>query len=264
MKKERDLPIYKCGNFEWIVDVNKNELREKGNEKNRHSIFEMKDLTDAYYFECYHEEMKKNVPVSVPQLTRLDPEGMCKKYKVTDVSGKNDFDVMVDQEAFHRRIKLGQLPTISICGHTFYADARNDFLRPKDDFSTMGISFSELRDHYVPMKKCYMFPYNPKTHRLQDLDYDNIREYPKDLVFVKVPFVRVLDPVGWNRKNGFRETDFLKELGLKLRFVGRIIPRQKVGIDELIARNQLDRPVKAKIELPQSDNFKKKGKGPKM
>ena len=46
--------------------------------------------------------------------------------------------------AFDMRVNKGILPTIEIHGHTFYVDIRINKLRPKDNFLSNGIVFSEL------------------------------------------------------------------------------------------------------------------------
>lgn len=141
-------------------------------------------------------------------------------------------------ELIHKRIKQGQLPTISIAGHTFYADARNDLLRPKDDFMTMGIKFSDI-DHYFDEEiNAYVIPYNPKTHEFQEPDYDRITEYSKDLIVIKFPHERVLDPVGWNRRHGFEETSYLKNTDFKLHFKAEIVPWEKTILKEIITENR--------------------------
>ena len=49
-----------------------------------------------------------------------------------------------NQEAYDMRVNKGMLPTIDIAGHTFYVDIRMDMLRPKDDFLSKGIVFSDI------------------------------------------------------------------------------------------------------------------------
>lgn len=242
---KRQLPVINIEGTDFLIDVIKLELREKGSSKNTISIFDMRDVGDGYVFFYGLEE--KNIPhlfssnekttVKIQELVKLDPEGMAAKYNVTDVIGKSDFDLMVDQEALHKRIRLGNLPTVDIAGHTFYANARIDLLQPKDDFMTIGINFSEIHHYFDEDKNQYIIPYNPKTHEFQELDYDNITEYPKELLAIEFPHEQVLDPVGWNRNNGFNETQNLKEIGLKLHFKAQIIPWNETGIDETIKEN---------------------------
>jgi hypothetical protein len=147
---ERELPIINIEGTDFLVDVKKVELREKTNPKNRIPVFEMQDVGNGYMFDYSLEE--KNIisffsnnevtTVKIPELVKLDPVGMAAKYKIADITGKTDFDVMVNQEALHKRIKMGILPTISIAGHTFYADARINQLRQR---MTLGQWASDSR-----------------------------------------------------------------------------------------------------------------------
>jgi hypothetical protein len=256
--KERELPTTNIEGTEFHIDVNKLELREKANPENTISIFDMRDVGDGYEFLYGKEE--KNIPhlfssnekitVKIPDFVELDPAGMTLKYNVADVTGKSDFDLMVDQVALHKRIRLGNLPTVDILGYTFYADARIDLLRPKDDFRTIGICFSEIEHYLNTEERCYIIPYNPKTHEFQELDYDNLTEYPKDLVAISFPDEQVLDPIGWNRYNRFNETQNLKKIGLKLNFKAERVPWENTGIDETINEN-LKRLHLGKIKPPE-------------
>ncbi len=271
---KRELPTINIEGTEFLVDLNKLELREKLNFKNTISIFDMRDVGDGYTFQYGFSE--KNIPhlfssnekttVKIPDLVKLDPEGMALKYNVADVSGKDDFDLMVDQDALHKRIRLGNLPTLDIAGHTFFADARIDLLRPKDDFTTLGICFSDIDHYFNEEEHSFIIPYNPKTHQFQELDYDKITEHPKDLIAVQFPHQQILDPIGWNRYHGFNETQNLKEIGLKLHFEAKLIPWEKTGIDETIKENiKRLKPdtLQSKKQIPETDKTLKK-RGRKM
>ncbi|WP_426477484.1 hypothetical protein ACP3T3_20020 [Chryseobacterium sp. CBSDS_008] len=262
---ETNLPVFKLENFEFIIDVQNNNVWEKSDPTNTYLLWQMSDLgKEGYAFEHYDKSSGRIVMVDLPPLVVLDPVGMANKFNkpLQEIKTSSDFEVMVDQNLLTKRISSGQLPTITIAGHIFYADARIDLLRPKDDFSTMGIRFDDLDDYYVVETNSYAFPYNPKTHEIGKLDYDNITEYPKDLLFVEIPDVKVLDPVGWNRRHGWPETDDLKWVGLKLEFEAKVIPWKATGIDELIAENRLIRPVKD-ATIAQK-NLPKNKRGPKM
>ncbi|SIT15738.1 hypothetical protein [Chryseobacterium gambrini] len=262
---ETNLPVFKWENFEFIIDVQNNNVWEKSDPKNIYLLWQMDDLgKDGYTFEHYEESTGRCVKVNLPPLMTLDPSGMALKYNksLEEIKGASDFEVMVDQGLLKNRISSGQLPTITIGDSIFYADARIDLLRPKDDFSTMGIRFDDLDDYYVVETNTYAFPYNPRTHEIAKLDYENITEYPKDLLFVEIPDVKVLDPVGWNRRNGWPETDDLKWVGLTLEFDAKIIPWKQTGIDDLITENRLKKPIQKAVKA-QENSFKNK-RGPKL
>ena len=50
---------------------------------------------------------------------------------------------------FDLRLNKGILPTIEIAGHPFYVDLRMNKLRPKDDFISKGIDFTEIKDYSI-------------------------------------------------------------------------------------------------------------------
>lgn len=259
---EKELPIYADQGVEFIVDVDKLEFRDKANQNNRYGLEVLEDRgEEGYQFEHYDESEDKALWITTPQFVILDPEGMAEKYKksVEEVYLLTDFELMVDQELLTRRLKNGQLPTIELAGHTFYADARIDLLRPKDNFSTLGMRFDELENYYYVESNSYCFVYNPKTYDLGHLDYENITDIPKDLLFVEIPDVKVLDPVGWNRRNGFPETDDLKRIGLKMEFEGKIIPWNETGINELIEQNRLKKPIREAVIKRDKPPIKKGG-----
>lgn len=142
-----------------------------------------------------------------------------------------------EQEAYDLRVNKGILPTIDIAGHTFYVDIRMDMLRPKDDFLSKGIVFSEIGTYYDEDKRRYTIPYNPKTHEFQEPDYKNIKELPSDLIAVRFPSERLLDRIGWNRQYGFELIHGLADQGLKLQFEAKQIPWKKTFLVDLIKSN---------------------------
>lgn len=154
--------------------------------------------------------------------------------KKTEVKPTNN---IVEQEAYDMRVNKGLLPTIAIAGHTFYVDIRMDMLRPKDDFLSKGIVFSDIANYYDEDKRNYTIPYNPKTHEFQEPDYLTIKELPQDLIAVQFPSERLLDRIGWNRHYGFELTHGLAKQGLKLQFEAKQIPWEKTFLVGLIKSN---------------------------
>lgn len=164
-----------------------------------------------------------------------------------------------NQEAYDMRVNKGVLPTIDIAGHTFYVDIRMDMLRPKDDFLSKGIVFSDIGNYYDEDKRTYTIPYNPKTHEFQEPDYRNIKELPKDLIAVSFPSERLLDRIGWNRQHGFELTHGLAKQGLKLQFTAKQVPWEKTFLVDLIKSN-----LKAEKNLQKSTEKPQRKKGRKM
>jgi hypothetical protein len=160
------------------------------------------------------------------------------------------------KEAYDLRVNKGILPTVDIAGHTFYVDIHMDKLRPKDDFLSNGIVFSDIVDYYDENKSTYTIPYNPKTHEFQEPDYRKIKELPKDLIVVQFPSERLLDRIGWNRQYGFELSDTLAKQGLKLQFAAKQIPWEKTFLPDLIKSN-------LKSEKTQSQNEDQQQNKPK-
>ncbi|OJW81557.1 MAG: hypothetical protein BGO69_09245 [Bacteroidetes bacterium 46-16] len=155
------------------------------------------------------------------------------------------------------------MPTVDIAGHTFYVDITMDMLRPKDDFASKGIVFRQIDHYYDDDKEAYVIPYNPKKHEFQELDYENITSIPKDLIVISFPHEIVLDPVGFNRKGGWDETDGLKLKNIKSHFEAKIIDWKETGIEQTIKEN-----IKKQQQSKQADESRKTGqrqrRGPKL
>ncbi|WP_316795481.1 hypothetical protein [Pedobacter agri] len=271
---ERELPELNIEGTDFLVDVQKLELREKANPENIIAFEEMRDFFDGYSFQ--YSKAEKNIPstfsedtltVTIPAFVKLDPAGMAVKYNMADLTGKTDFEVMVNQEAFDRRVNKGELPTMDIAGHTFYVDLRMDKLRPHDDFISKGIVFEEIDHYYSDEINAYIIPYNPKTHEFQELNYEKISAFPKDLIAVQFPSQRNLDPIGWNRLGGWELEDGLKQTGLKSHFKAETIPWDQTWLKEIIKINYKDQNKQPKnsnrlsAQLPPKPT---KGKGRKM
>ncbi len=56
------------------------------------------------------------------------------------------------------RLNKGMLPTLDIAGHTFYVDLRMNKLRPKDDFISKGIDFTEIKTTMIVTDGHLLFP----------------------------------------------------------------------------------------------------------
>ncbi|HEX5553368.1 MAG TPA: hypothetical protein VFX43_08975 [Chitinophagaceae bacterium] len=274
---KREFPVYNIEGTDFIVDVTNLQLMEKENPENVIPVSDMRDVDDGYVFDYSPKE--KNIPtlfgddtdvrtVKIPELVQLDPTGMAEKYGCTvqELQGKTDFTLMVDQQALGKRL-MGQLPTIDIAGHTFFVDIRMDMLRPKDDFLSNGIVFSQIDYCFDDERDAYVIPYNPKKHECQELDHDKITAIPKDIILISFPHESILDPVGHNRKVGCDETYGLKETNVKSRFEAKTVDWKETGIEEIIQDN-LRRQQKQQQQLKKTGESHKAGKrqrkGPKL
>lgn len=266
-----EMPIVKIEGTEFLLDVNEVLLREKGNPENTISFFEMDDEGHGYSFE--YNRQSRNMPdpwdatsdittVRLLQLVEMDPEGMALKYgfAVEEIKGKTDFDLMVDQKALEERLQ-GRLTTIDIAGHTFYVDIPMDMLRPKDDFLSKGIVFREISYYYNEDEESYAIPYNPSRREFQELDYENLTEFPKDLVVVEFPSECFLDPIGFNRKHGFPMLEGLKETQVHAHFTAKVIDWKETGLQETIDQNRKRLGLQGQEEKPQKSSRQRKGRG---
>lgn len=265
-----ELPIVDLKGTDFYVDVTRFQLMEKWNSSNVIPFEKIQDYGD-YYIIDYNKAIKnvrefpdsRDIEIPMKQFVEIDPEGMARKYNISveEVKCKTDFDFMVDQKEYDLRVNQGRLPTIDIAGHLFYVDMRMNKLRPKDDFLSKGISFSEIDDHYSEERKAYLIPYDPKKHEFRALDYENITSIPTDLIAVAFPFQKILDPVGWNRQNGWYIKDDLKHIGVKGQFTAKEIDWNHTYIVDIIKDNLERNETISKKELKIEP---KKGKGRKM
>lgn len=170
---------------------------------------------------------------------------------------------VVSNDNFDLRVNKGVLPTIEIADHLFYVDMRMDKLRPKDDFLSNGISFSDIDDYFSEERNAYLIPYDPKKHEFRELDYENLLSIPKDLIAVEFPFQQTLDPIGWNRQNGWDILDDVKPKDIIPHFKAKIIPWEQTYILDIIKDNKKLIQQKKKDEKPKPLSVKK-SKGRKM
>jgi hypothetical protein len=255
---ERELPEIEIRGKQYMFDIDQMALLEKERPEWRLLLEDMKDCGTHYEFvyDKYSRDPDQSktadgidasdmarpifTTVKIPRIANMDPLGMCRKYNCSldDIHQKTDFEIMVDQKAFDLRTGKGLLPTIKIAGHTFYVDLRMDKLRPKDDFLSNGIVFSDVSTYYDYDKRTYVIPYNPKTHEFQEPDYNIITEFPKDLIAIEFPSERLLDRIGWNRKYGFDIRHGLAKQNLKLQFTAKNIPWNDTFLPDLIKINR--------------------------
>ena len=154
----------------------------------------------------------------------------------------------VDQ-LYDLRVNKGLLPTLDIAGHTFYVDLRMGMLRPKDDFLSQGIVFSDIGNYFDHTTDRYTIPYNPRTHEFEEPD-DQITEFPKDLLAISFPHEYKMDPIGFNRKLGLDLKYGLNPRELNLHFKAETIPWEKTFLTDLIEANKNKANKQAFMEHP--------------
>lgn len=155
-----------------------------------------------------------------------------------------------DQKAYDLRVKKGMLPTIEIEGHTFFVDIRMNKLRPKDDFLSNGIMFSEIEGNFDDTTGTYIFPYDPRKKEPGCVDYETITEIPIDLVVIQIPSEITMDPIGWNREHGYDLKNSLEKTVLKMNFIAKRCTWEDIRIPQKIKENL------AQIEKSKKENLR--------
>lgn len=274
---ERVLPTYEIHGTEFIVDVNQLELREKVNLQNVISIKDMDEgLTEGYKF--WYSPQRKSLTtfaehgadkVEIPDFVKLDPIGMAKKHNIPEdkIAEMSDFNLMVNQDTFDKIAYKSIKPTIDIAGHTFYVDLFNDRLQPKDDIWSRGIIFSELKHYYSRKDEAYIIPYNPTTRTFQEVSL-SVKEIPENLIVVRIPEQRTLDPITNNKEINMNKSDLLKKNGVHLHYEAKVIPWHHTRFAETIKQNK-DQDLKAEQKpsirpKPQESKTVSKSKGRRM
>lgn len=246
---ERDLPIYDIHGTSFIVDVEYLCLEKAGTRNTSVFLSEMKDVGDGYEFEyslksaCpYWWLMDDDEPVTVkiPPFVKLDPIGMAKKYNVPveELNGKTDFEIMVNQHDYDLRLNKGVLPTIEILDDKFYVNIDKQMLCLDNSHSDKGISFEvfEIGSKY-DIGYC-MYLYDPVTKRLQKPDLENLLDYPKAMVAVKLPHLSEMDPIAVNIKNGNPPQHRLKNMDFRLQCTAEVVPWKETNLKPYIDFNR--------------------------
>lgn len=135
-----------------------------------------------------------------------------------------------------------------------------DMLRPKDDFLSSGISFSEIQHYYNDACEAYVIPYDYQKHEFQELDHTMIT-IPENLMIISFPHESKLDPIGFNRLGGWDEKQGLKEVNLKTHFEAKVLSWKESYFAEQILENI--REQKRKERLQQNHESNKVGHRPR-
>jgi hypothetical protein len=245
MKKLTVQPMFSIGTAHFIVDIDKQVLREFQRPENEISF--IRDMQDKQtYYElrfdpqinsAAHEHLSDNKVqiIHVPQMTELDPQNMSLKYGCTaeQLKGKPDFEVIVDQEALALRHN-GLLPRIDISGEAFVVDLRMQELRHAANFYPIISlkSFELTNDGWN-----YEAHYHPVMKQVVEID-PKLLEFPEGVVKIKIPNEIGLDPVSAARIYGMNERELLRRYPIQKDLKAEIIPLSETNIPALIQRNR--------------------------
>jgi hypothetical protein len=245
MNKLKVRPVYKIADTHFIVDIDKQVLREFQRPENEISFINHMADHQTYYELRYDPRInsvaQENMPdsqvnlIRVPQLTTLAPEQMAAKYgcNMEQLKGKPDFEVMVDLEALAMR-RQGLLPKIDIHGEHFIVDLRMEELRhAMNFFPILSLKSFELA-HDGGHFEAY---YHPVTKQIVELD-PKILELPDYVVKIIIPAEIGLDPVSAARIYGIDERELLRRYPIQKDLKAEIIQLSETGVPALIQRNR--------------------------
>ncbi|HEY0055743.1 MAG TPA: hypothetical protein VGB63_10330, partial [Pedobacter sp.] len=171
--------------------------------------------------------------------------------------GKTDFDIIVDQELLRERLN-GKLPVIKIADYDFIVDFPLKELRPNNDFNN-SIRLHEL--YYSIEEEKYKAFFHVPTHSIIDINPATIKELPKNLVQIEIPFERKLDPIGAAKEYGFDYKDLLIKYPLERNLEAKVIPIEKTNLPYLVKVNNEREKDLQKNKPHKSLRRRKNGKG---
>ncbi|GAA4910020.1 hypothetical protein [Mucilaginibacter defluvii] len=244
MNKHRILPVFDLYGTDFIVDVNKQVLREAERPANEISFISDMSEHQNLYLLRYDQVTKRPEAertdqyievTEVPSLIELDPEGMSLKYSipVEQLKGKTDFEVMVDQELLADR-RRGILPQIDINGEAFVIDLKLQELRhAKYFFPVISLKSFDLTDdgwHYTAF-------YDTMLKQPLTLD-PKLLEMPDHVIQVKLPNEIGLDPVFTAQKYGMDERELLRRHPIQKELKAEVIPLSETDVPRLIRQNK--------------------------
>lgn len=265
MKEQRDLPLVKIGEGEFIVDVALGALRERDNPGNRVSFMDLEIDGGKYalYFEpgskaIDYREREGFEKIPIRQMVSLDPEGICAKHGLSkEQLPATDSELKSDPLLLRQRIDKGMLPRVGIAGKEYFVDVRMEELRDVDaHWKRIDLNVQDVNEF-----DNYVFFYDTQKHEVITID-PSITEEPENAVLVELPNEVILDPVGVGRKLSGNEMQFVESFPLQHNLQARIFPLSQTVLPAIIADNKLKKPLlDAKAR---EANKKGKGKGNRM
>ncbi|MBN8856243.1 MAG: hypothetical protein BGO55_08770 [Sphingobacteriales bacterium 50-39] len=237
----RALPEHTIGNTVFVVDVAKAELRKKTNYRKRISFHDM-DYEGTHYSLWYDDKQTQLAKYKVPNMVRLDPEGMALKYNKTfwELEGKTDFEVIVDQAFYKERIG-GRQPTIQIGEHKYYVDFHWGMLRPHIDHDKQikhwpqDLVFDELES--INHDTAYQFFFDAKKQSVFEFDED-ILLIPPDIFLVTIPAEEKLDPFAYARKWNEPVEQYLMKNPPQRHFEASLVPAGQTFLKDMVEENR--------------------------
>jgi hypothetical protein len=245
MKQSGNPTIFTIEGTTFLVDIDKQVLRQTNNPANEISfIHDMQDQ-GAFYHLLYdldeqnaaHDlfDQGRVKVIEVPQMTDLDRDGMAAKYGLSPelVMGKSDFELIVDQGALDQRLN-GILPQIDIAGEAFIVDLHLHELRNQQFFFPVISlkSFELTNDGWN-----YEAFYQPVMKQVVEID-PKLTEFPEGVIKIRIPNEIGLDPVATARQYGMDEREMLRRYPIQKDLKAEVIPLSETNIPALIQCNR--------------------------
>lgn len=241
---KRPLPIYPIEGTDFIVDIDRQELRQADQPDNVISF--TRDMTDmGTYYTLEYDRLQKNYPqgttgpwdvieVAIPCMTVLDPEGMAEKFGVgiEDLKFKHDFDLFVDPALIAQR-QQGALQILWIDGYDFIVDIKRNELRPSDGLS---VPIPMRPFNFADDGHRYQAYYHTTERRLVEIDY-KMTELPENVVQIRIPNIVFLDPIGVAERFGIDERFLLRRYPLQKEMKAELIALERTHLKCLVQYN---------------------------
>jgi hypothetical protein len=256
---ERKRPTVNIEGTDFLFDIEDLVLIEKNNPGNYIPFGYMRDYGTHYAFtysalsKNYHfvktedtffetnddsEISDHPIKVEIPRIGVIDPEGMSRKYgySLNDIALKSDFEIMVDQKAFHDRMS-GMPVTIEFPGRRFEVDVAKNLLRPVDGIGEYIHLGAFEHDYYLDGEEVYHLYYDIKKGTVVDPILDGSWDETKDRVVVEIPQLSELDPIGRNIALGWSPTTGLLYEDMKMNHQVNIVPWTDYGHDQSVEKS---------------------------
>lgn len=237
----------------FVVDVKYAELRQQDRPLNIIAFSDMDDKGSHYTFSFD----KKNpglatimsmdediVPVNVPQMVALDPDGIAEKYgiAVNDLPAK-DSDLIANSMFLDERL-IGNLPKIQIGDRMYFVDERLMEFRAIDDPYTV-IELNSL-DRSADGK--YLGLYDERSQQLVAWDDGKTTQLPEHTKMLAIPSEIWLDPIGVARRYGLDQQELLLKYPVQAVHKAELYPLSVTGFPKKMEQNRKKIAAKPSIQ----------------
>ena len=230
----------------YSIDIPNNSLVNIQNPKVELSLYDMLYAPDGYYFNFDANEKriliinkKEDAKLRMPHLCTMIPDKVASHYGLDsyDLHTKTDYEIMIDKQRVFDR-QMGKLPIVEIAGNSYLVDFDSLSLKSASSAHTKEIKFADLTPYYDLQQRSAVFPYNPKTKKIQEFDLFTTTKIPDDIVLVKLPHHFELDPIGAYRSFNTSIKDVLHFMPQKSVTKAQIIEWKDTKLPERIKENK--------------------------